>query len=62
MSEKEKKEFLKRVKLNYMPATSSTPPKNRIPVSSAHIEDLDREIREKTKQNNMPQSDFEKYM
>ncbi len=52
MAQKERKEeFLKRVKLNYMPTTSVTPPQEKIPVSSAHMEELDREILEKVKQN-----------
>ena len=46
----EKKTPIKKVKLNYMSAVSRTPPKARIPVSSARMEELDKAIREKTKQ------------
>jgi len=42
---------IKKVKLNYMSAVSRTPPKARIPVSSVCMEELDRAIRQKTKQN-----------
>lgn len=51
MEEKETNKPIKRVELNYMSATSHTEPKARIPVSSARMEELDRAIREKTKQN-----------
>lgn len=47
----ENKTTIKRVKLNYMQAVSHTPPVNRIPVSSARMEELDMAIKEKTKQN-----------
>ena len=46
---------LKKVKLNYMSAATHTEPKAKIKVSSAKMEELDRAIREKTRQNN---SDF----
>lgn len=51
MKEKETKTPINRVKLNYMPATSYTPAKEKVPVSSARMEELDRAIREKTQQN-----------
>ena len=43
---------LKNVKLNYMSATTHTETKAKIKVSSAKMEELDRAIREKTRQNN----------
>ena len=46
---------LKKVKLNYMSAATHTDPKAKIKVSSAKMEELDRAIKEKTRQNN---SDF----
>lgn len=46
---------LKKVKLNYMSATTHKEPKAKIKVSSAKMEELDRSIKEKTRQNN---SDF----
>lgn len=46
---------LKKVQLNYMSATTRTEPKAKLKVSSAKMEELDKAIREKTKQNN---SDF----
>ena len=46
---------LKKVKLNYMSATTHTEPKAKIKKSSTKIEELDRAIKEKTRQNN---SDF----
>lgn len=42
----------KKVKLNYMPAVSRTPPKAKIKVSSAKMEELDKAIIEKTRQTN----------
>lgn len=39
---------LKKVKLNYMSATTHTEPKAKIKVSSAKMEELDRSIKEKT--------------
>ena len=58
----EKKTPIKKVKLNYMSAVSRTPPKARIPVSSACMEELNKAIREKTKQNtdqfNMARANF----
>ena len=51
MSEKTNTTPIKKVELNYMSAVSRTPPKARIPVSSACMEELDRAIRQKTKQN-----------
>lgn len=51
MAEKENGTSINKVKLNYMSAVSRTPPKARIPVSSARMEELDKAIREKTKQN-----------
>lgn len=54
---------IKKVKLNYMSAVSRTPPKAKIPVSSARMEELDRAIRQKTKQNtdqfNMARDNFQ---
>lgn len=54
---------INKVKLNYMSAVSRTPPKARIPVSSARMEELDKAIREKTKQNtdqfNMARDNFQ---
>ena len=62
MSEKANNTSIKKVKLNYMSAVSRTPPKARIPVSSARMEELDKAIREKTKQNtdqfNMARDNF----
>lgn len=59
----EKKTPIKKVKLNYMSAVSRTPPKARIPVSSACMEELDKTIREKTKKNtdqfNMARDNFQ---
>lgn len=59
----EKKTPIKKVKLNYMSAVSRTPPKARIPVSSARMEELDKAIRKKTKQNtdqfNMARENFQ---
>ena len=46
---------LKKVKLNYMSATTHTEPKAKIKISSTKMEELDRAIKEKTRQNN---SDF----
>ena len=43
---------LKKVKLNYMSATTHTEPKAKNKVSSAKMEELDRSIKEKTRQNN----------
>ena len=48
----EKKTPIKKVKLNYMSAVSRTPPKAKIKVSSAKIEELNKAIIEKTRQNN----------
>lgn len=62
MSEKANNTSIKKVKLNYMSAVSRTPPKARIPVSSACMEELDKAIREKTIQNtaqfNMARDNF----
>ena len=62
MSEKANNTPIKKVKINYMSAVSHTPPKARIPVSSAKMEELDRAIREKTGQNtdyfNMARNNF----
>ena len=41
---------IKRVKLNYMPAVSKTPPVGKITVHSSEMEKLDRSIREKCEQ------------
>ena len=53
---------LKKVKLNYMSATTHTEPKAKIKVSSAKLEELDKSIREKTNQNtdcfNMARANF----
>ena len=51
MSEKTNTTPIKKVELNHMSAVSRTPPKARIPVSSTCMEELDRTIRQKTKQN-----------
>ena len=63
MSEKANNTPIKKVELNYMSAVSHTPPKARIPVSSARMEELDKAIREKTKQNtdqfNMARENFQ---
>lgn len=62
MSEKANNTPIKKVQLNYMSATTHTPPKAKIKVSSAKLEELDRAIREKTKQNtdqfNMARDNF----
>lgn len=62
MSEKTNTTPIKKVGLNYMSAVSRTPPKARIPVSSTCMEELDRTIRQKTKQNtaqfNMARDNF----
>lgn len=42
---------IKRVKINYLSAVSKTPPVNRIAVPSSHMEELDRAIRQKVRQN-----------
>lgn len=42
---------IKKVKLNYMSAVSKTPPVKKIPVSSSRIEELNRAIRQKIRQN-----------
>lgn len=42
---------IKKVKLNYMSAVSKTSPVKRIPVSSSRMEELDRAIRQKIRQN-----------
>ena len=42
---------IKRAKLNYMSAVSQTPPVRTIPVSSGCMEELDRAIRQKIRQN-----------
>lgn len=42
---------IKKVKLNYMSAVSKTPPVKKIPVSSSRMEELDRAIRQKIRQN-----------
>ena len=42
---------LKRVKLNYIQVIPNIEPKEKIKVSSAALEELDRAIQEKTKQN-----------
>lgn len=42
---------IKRVKLNYRSAVSNTAPVETIPVSSSRIEELDRAIRQKVRQN-----------
>ena len=54
---------LKRVKLNYIQLIPNIEPKEKIKVSSAALEELDRAIQEKTKQNadyfNMVRGTFE---
>lgn len=52
MEEKQNNSTFKKVKLNYMHAVSRTPPKAKIKVSSAKIEELNKAIIEKTRQNN----------
>ena len=42
---------IKRAKLNYMLAVSQTPPVRTIPVSNGCMEELDRAIRQKIRQN-----------
>lgn len=42
---------IERVKLNYMSAVSKTPPVGKIIIPSSHIEELDRAIRQKVRQN-----------
>ena len=42
---------IKRVKINYLSAVSKTPPVDRIAVPSSHMEELDRAIRQKVRQN-----------
>ena len=42
---------IKRVKLNYMPAVSQTPSKGKIVVPAGHMEELDRTIKQKVRQN-----------
>ena len=52
MEEKQNNTTIKKVKLNYMHAVSRTPPKAKIKVSSAKMEELNKAIIEKTRQNN----------
>lgn len=52
MEEKQNNFTFKKVKLNYMHAVSRTPPKAKIKVSSAKMEELNKAIIEKTRQNN----------
>lgn len=42
---------IKRVKLNYMSAVSKTPPVGKTVIPSSHMEELDRAIRQKVRQN-----------
>lgn len=42
---------IRRVKLDYKPAVSKTPPMEKIAVPSSHMEELDRAIRIKVRQN-----------
>lgn len=42
---------IKKVKLNYMSAVSKTPPMKKILVSSSRMEELDKAIRLKIRQN-----------
>ena len=42
---------IERAKLNYMSAVSQTPPVRTIPVSGGRMEELDRAIRQKIRQN-----------
>ena len=42
---------INKVKLNYVSAVSKTSPVERIPVSSNRMEELDRAIRQKIRQN-----------
>ena len=47
----EKNMAIKRIKLNYMPAVSETPPIGKITIPSGHIEALDRVIEQKIRQS-----------
>lgn len=42
---------IKKAKLNYMSAVSNTPPVALVAVPSSHMEELDRAIRQKVRQN-----------
>lgn len=42
---------IKKVKLNYMSAVAKTSPIGKVPVSSSRMEELDRAIRQKVRQN-----------
>lgn len=42
---------IERVKLNYKSAVSKTPPIGRIVIPSSHMEELDRAVRQKVRQN-----------
>lgn len=55
----ERKKFIK-AKLNYMSAVGpKTEPVSRIPVSSSKLEELDRSIREKSRQNHLNDHNLE---
>lgn len=42
---------IKKVKLNYMTAVEKIPPVKKVTVPSSHIEELDRDIKQKVRQN-----------
>ena len=42
---------IKKVKLNYMTAVEKMPPVEKVAVSSSHIEELERDIKQKVFQN-----------
>ncbi len=42
---------IKRVKLNYISAVSKTPPAEKVVIPGSHMEELDRTIRQKIRQN-----------
>lgn len=42
---------IKKVKLDYRPSVTKTLPAKKVPVSSSHMEDLDRAIKQKVRQN-----------
>lgn len=42
---------VKRVKVNYMPASDYTPPAQKVPIQNGYMEKLNQSIRQKVKQN-----------
>ena len=57
--ERKQDRFVK-VKLNYMSAVGpKTEPVSRVPVSSSKLEELDRSIREKSRQNHLNDHNLE---